>query len=715
MTFPQGKKTVYIDIEANGLDEATIIHCIVCKDKDTGEWYKFRPRSRLGGHTEWGKDFIEFSETVDTYIGHNIIGYDARVIKKLLGVEIPIENIIDTLVLSRLFRPVTPDGGICREKGYDNRIGGHSLEAWGNRLGEHKGEFNEWEAFSERMLDYCTQDVTVLEKIYNHLMNVESEGFSPESIRLEHEVAYYLREMEANGFHLDKDKASKMKADTQILLNGMLEELRTLFPTKKKPVSVYTPRYTKDGILNKVSQRIISNPLAEKNADGTYTIHVMEEFNPGSPNQVVDRLLSLGWSPTKLTPAGKPSADKESLAKAIQTLAHIPAVRALGKYNIIANRNEKATKWLELVKEDGRVHGHINPIGAGTHRCAHYDDNMANIAKVVTDKMDLDKFISKYGEPSVYGLFQQFDSDKLFIKADSPDKKEPKVEFVLCGLAGGFGWESRDCWCASSEDTCIVGADASGIQLRALAHYMNDPIYIDKLLNADIHVVNQEAAGLPSRSKAKTFIYAWIMGAGDEKIGGIVGVLPEEYEELFAWAKREYARNYISKEREKQNLFAFTIDTLRKNGRKADKKTVAIILKGRRTKDRFLDSLPELKRFKTKDIPAAAKQGYMVGLDGRKIWVPSEHLAMPAYLQGFEVIVMKKAIILTHKKLTELGVPFKLCAMVHDELQIECKKEYAETVGKIVVWAIREAGRLLGSNCPLDGEYKIGRSWAETH
>jgi DNA polymerase I-like protein with 3'-5' exonuclease and polymerase domains len=236
---------------------------------------------------------------------------------------------------------------------------------------------------------------------------------------------------------------------------------------------------------------------------------------------------------------------------------------------------------------------------------------------------------------------------------------------------------------------------------------MRDPDYTKALLEGDIHTVHQIAAGIETRNKAKTFIYAWLLGAGDEKIGTIVGVKSEEIEELITYAKniKKWGKT----------LLEIIISGLREKRRKADKLTVCTIIKGYKTKEQFLNRTPALKHLRKVEIPKAAKQGYLVGLDGRKLWIPNEHLAMSLYLQGFEAVIMKKAMVLFNEKLKANNVPYKQVAMVHDEFQVETHKDYGDFVGQTIVESIKIAGELLNSSCPLDGEYKIGTSWAETH
>ena len=702
------KRRIIIDCEADSLTP-TLIHCIVCKDTDTGEVFKFRPKSPLGGHHDFKEEFLEFAKTVTLWVGHNIIGYDMPVINRLLGGEpIPFDKCIDTLVLSRLFRP---SPAFESRKGFYNRSYGHGLAAWGDYFKFPKIKFNDWSKFSEEMLDYCVQDVQLGEKVHIELWNHERMGFSDESILLEHNVAFMLWQQEQNGFYLDQDKVKKLEQETSDLLKDMDSRLQHLFPPEFKLVRNLEKKLKKDGTVGTVFTRILTayrtneDCKAEEQEDGSYNLYAKETFNPKSSKHIAKRLLAVGWKPRHYTDKGNIKTDKVSLIEAITELleAHpeLESLRCLSDYSIVADRHQKAVKWQELAKEDGRVHGRINPIGAGTHRCSHFNDNMANIASVTTKK----KPISDFNLDEIENLkpFDFFDKgSKVFL-----ERSNDNVEFALPGLPGAYGWDSRACWSTPSKDLCIVGADASGIQLRALAHYMNDKTYIEALLSSDIHVVHQHAAGISSRPKAKTFIYAWLLGGGDEKIGSIVGVTEEEYEDLFRFARE--------RKRWGKTLLEGFMSGLRKKGRKADKKTVATIIKGFKTKEQFLERTPALKRLKKEDIPKATKEGYLTGIDGRKLWIPNEHLAMSLYLQGFEAVIMKKAMELYHNDLKAKGIPFKQVAFVHDEFQIETRWEYGDIVGKAAVDAIKKAGELYGSNCPLDGEYKIGTSWAQTH
>jgi len=207
----------------------------------------------------------------------------------------------------------------------------------------------------------------------------------------------------------------------------------------------------------------------------------------------------------------------------------------------------------------------------------------------------------------------------------------------------------------------LVGADASGLELRCLAHYMKDEEYVRELLEGDVHTATQTAANLATRADAKRFTYALLYGAGDAKLGAILG----------GTAKH-----------------------------------------GKRARDNYLRNMPAFGRLVRK-VESLASKGSLPGIDGRRVWVRSNHAALNTLLQSCGAIVMKQALVLADKMLE--GMDVKFVANVHDEFQVETTPEIADTVGNILVQAIIDAGPVLGLRCPLDGEYQVGKTWAETH
>jgi len=223
-----------------------------------------------------------------------------------------------------------------------------------------------------------------------------------------------------------------------------------------------------------------------------------------------------------------------------------------------------------------------------------------------------------------------------------------------------YGSECRALWTVG-DGYKLVGCDASGIQLRMLAHYIGDPVYTAEVVDGDIHTHHLNAIGEGTRDNAKTFIYAFLLGAGGPKIGSIYG----------------------------------------KGGKY-----------GNKLKYEFLNRIPALKTMKYK-YEAAAEAGYIIGLDGRRIPVSDPYYTMAALLQGGETVLMRRAM----KLWTERSghIDYSLLGWIHDEWQTEVKEEQAEEFGKIQRQSIIDAGVELNLRCPMDGEFKVGSNWKETH
>ena len=548
------------------------------------------------------KAFHKFAEGVTHWIAHNGIGFDIPVIADLWDYEIPLSMTTDTLVLSRLFEPT--------------RKGGHSLKEWGKRLGEYKGDFTDFTEYSEEMKQYCKQDVKVTELVYKQLLK-EGEAYSDTSIKLEHTVHKIMCEQQANGFLLDQEVAQEIYTTCLRETTQIEADIKEFMKPLVIPVKEVNLRYTKAGTLH------THDKLEDTEVIGDYSKIKFEEFNLASPTQVNKRLDLLGWKPYVKTATGK------SYKICPENLATIPedapeAVRRLKTWKVLETRWKIAKEWLELSQVDGRVHGQVILTGAKTHRAAHRNPNMANI-------------------PSVP-------------HGSSGD--------VLWGMDGLYAAECRKAFTVP-EGSKLVGTDASSIQLRILCHYMNDPVYTNQVVAGDIHTFNQEALGVhcKDRSTAKTFIYAFLLGAGNAKIAEILNCTMNQ------------ARDAM---------------------------------------ESFYGAIPSLRELKSK-ASVAASMGWMKGLDGRVLPIGSEHLALSVYLQGGETVIMRLANVLWYKQAKKEGLSFKQCAWVHDEWQTEVDKHQAERLGELQVNSIRKAGEILNLNCPLDGESKIGNNWLETH
>lgn len=537
-------------------------------------------------HTE-PSTLVPLIENSDKVIGHNLIGFDAGVLKRCWGVKIPAKKAIDTLILSRLYNP--------------NLEGGHSLAAWGERTGQKKTDYaqayvdktgllasNRWDNPDlELLYEYCKDDVAALVATYDMVTKMlEKDKFSEQSIKLEHDVAIIIQKQKEHGFRLDIKKAQ-----------GLLAMLQSKMVDIENALQIVFPPYVETGRKNKRT----GAPLKD----------IVTPFNPGSRQQIAERLDKLGVKFSKKTDKGAVIVDETVLAS-----IDLPEAKLLSEYLMLQKRVAQISSWLEEVCDTGRVHGSVITNGAVTGRMTHSKPNMAQV----------------------------------------PNKGSP------------YGEDCRELWTADKGNV-LVGIDASGLELRMLAHYMKDEAYIKTVCEGsskdgtDVHTQNQKAAGLSTRDEAKTFIYAFLYGAGAEKIGKIVG------------------------------------------GNARD---------GQKLIESFLSNTPALKSLRN-NVSKYASKGFVPGLDGRKIWIRSEHSAVNSLLQGAGAIVMKQALVLLDEKLRRNKVWYGFCANVHDEWQIETKEKDGELVGNLGVQSIQEAGTLLGLRCPVSGEFNIGKTWRDTH
>ena len=335
-----------------------------------------------------------------------------------------------------------------------------------------------------------------------------------------------------------------------------------------------------------------------------------EEFNLASRKQIAERLMMLGWKPQKFTDKNSPIVDEGVLSK----IDNIPEAKLIAKYLLLKKRTSQISSWLDEVNpKTGRVHGRVLTLRCVSGRLCHHSPNMAQV-------------------PATY----------------SP-----------------FGKECREVWTTDKPDTHVIfGTDASGLELRMLAHYINTPSYTHEILNGDIHTRNMKMAGLDNRDQAKTFIYAFLFGAGAKKISTIVG----------------------SKD----------------------------LTLGRRLIDKFLSELPRLKSFRSQ-VEEAAQSGKVKGLDGRLFNVRSPHKAVNTIIQGAGAIACKVWLRNMIKHVYKKGLDVKLIASIHDEYQFEVNKNDIQSMGEVVKLSIKETTEQLNLKCPLDAEFKTGSSWADTH
>lgn len=620
---------VVFDIETNSLTNPDKIWCIVARDVSTKEEYVF---------TDMG-EFLEFFPKVTKWIGHNVIDYDCKWLTDLLGVVFNKPSVIDTLVLSHLLKYKLEDG--------------HSLEAWGDRLGIAKVgldiDFSDQSSLHS-IIERCKRDVEINLKLYEFLMSKLDRHEFHEAIQTEMEFAWICREMHENGFCFDIDGAKQLYNEIEEEVKELDAQIKAAFPPKAKFIREYTPRLTQHGTISRTSVPRSWTDLSDLTPGASFSLIKFEEFNPTSTKQIIERLAKY-WDPTDRTDGylkAKKDRDKEKLKRLEHTAWKIneqnlstlsddapPAAGLLVKRLLLASRLRTLTEWMSFYNPStGRIHGKFNGIGTAPHRMSHRNPNMGNIA----------------AEKS--------------IKYSSKELKEKATK---------LGGRMRAFWRAAP-GAILVGCDMESAHLRIFAHLIDDDPFKeallkgDKKLGTDPHSINARILSDlgADRDRAKTFIFTFLNGGAAGKVASI-----------FA-ATAQRAKEALSK---------------------------------------FIESYPGLKRFKEKDAKAWAGRGYFVGPDGRFVVCDDDHRMLAWYLQQYESTLMKKANLIWREHADKLGIKYKQVNMVHDEFVTEVygTTHDAHTMGKLQASAIRMAGEIYGLRIPMDGEYKIGKTWLEVH
>lgn len=687
-------RTLVFDLETDGLlPDLTKAHCIGAIDVDTEEEFAFRPHEIDEG--------LRFLSSAGLLIGHNAVGFDVPALRKLYGGDsLVLPPVRDTMLMAKLAWPadVLVEADMRRKNAGllpGHLVKRHSLEAWGWRLGERKGDYGKtsnWDTFSEDMLSYMMQDCRVTLRLWRLVRERMGDLWSERAIDTEHACAAIVARQETTGFSFDRGGAialaSRLKNE-QAALGAKLSEAfggwwQRLSPQAGEPIA--STRKAKlsehpEVVIRRFSEKTGKElapykgpPLCEYVAGDLHCRIEWVEFNPHSRQHLANRLSALyGWKPTAF--GGKDGTQPildEGTIKAIPRdvlpddlkdviLAHFVASKTL------AQLAEGKRSWLGYAgAEDPRIRGRCDTVAAVTHRGTHGEPNLAQV----------------------------------------PSVSKAKDGAILMGRAGGYGYECRSLFRASP-GLELTGTDASGLELRTLGHYLH-PLdggaFAARVSTPglDIHTAHAAITGL-DRAATKTVTYMKIYGGGALKVGHAVGVADEEVDGLVS---SDEANSYLK--------------FIARTGQpRPERRDLAAIVKGRRVIAAFEKGIVGLKDLAANVTEVGKSRGFVRGIDGRKVYVRKAHAALNTLLQNAGAVICKMWMVRLHEKLRAEGLrpgqDYEQVVWVHDELQIEHREGLGDVIGRASRAAIREAGEALNFRGTLEADYKTGRTWADTH
>ena len=446
------------DIETDGLlEEVTTVWCLVLRNIDdvnnVAVYTDYVVYKNRAGDLEAGLAKLTLQRVI---AGHNVIGYDLAVLKKLYNWSPdPATKVWDTWLMSLVLQY--------------KRNHKHGLAGWGEALGEPKHEFNEWDKCSVEMIDYCIQDTLVNWKVYHKLVNnvkslIQRNPLAKRGLEVEMEFALIEQEIQLGGWNFDHTAGIKLKSAIETEMAGIEQCIVPKIGLQciRKDNEPKSPRYKKNGSLYSSSVNDLgSEDVASPGA--AYSRITFEEPSLGSLEVVKKYLYSIGWEPDEWNfekIGGK--FVKKSPKLTDSSLEKLEDGDKLIRYFAIRNRLGILNGWLEQVEKKGRLHGRMWTIGTPTFRCRH--ETIANLPSV-------DSILGK----EMRGLFL-------------PDNK-----YVL------------------------VGADSSGNQMRGFCHYLGNDDFTKEVVEGDIHQRNASILEV-SRKAAKPFLYAFLFGASAGKL-----------------------------------------------------------------------------------------------------------------------------------------------------------------------------------------------------
>lgn len=605
------------DIETDGFD-ATVIWCLVAQNMETGNVYRY---SDYDDKLPPIKDGVSLLNNAKVLIGHNIIGFDNVQVDKLYGTDLNSKKCYDTWIMSQVLRY--------------RRTHKQGLAGWGEHLNNSKIHYDDWSNYSREMLRYCVQDVKLNVDVFNNLIEEYNKISSKnpligKGLRIEHDAAVFNVMAREKGWKFDVDLAHKN-------LKKMEDKMDTICSTIEPELGEHktyidkipkTPKYKKNGDYTIVTARILSEYLGyEVKCEDTHVMEAGTEFQRFTVNGVTLGQLDLvkewlltkkGWKPDEFVKKRMPDGTWVTTTPKLTTTSLLKLGELgemIDEYYTLRNRSSVIRGWLEQVKE-GRIHGNMWVIGTPTFRARH--EIIVNL-------------------PSV----------------NAPWGKELRELFV------------------ADDDMVVVGADSSGNQLRGLCHYVGNDNFTHEVCYGDQHQRNADALGC-SRSIAKNYLYAYLFGAGDGKLGQVL---------------------------------------TGKTNAKIGKESRAKFAKG-------IKGLDDLRKWVSEtwtNTFHSQGAGWFPALDGRPVFANSEHQCLNYLLQTTEGITCKAALSYSMKKIKEEGLEAEPRLFYHDEIAYVASKKDANRVGEILQESFREAPKTFGVECMDGGDYVVGTSYADVH
>jgi hypothetical protein len=593
---------------------------IVAQNLDTNQIYKFSDHDNLHGTIADGAALLQNAELL---VGHNIIGFDNMVMDKICGTTLNEKRVHDTWVMSQVLRY--------------KRNHRHGLAGWGESLGNSKITYEDgWDAYSREMLRYCVQDVRVNVDVYNELL-IEYKKvaeFNPKiklGMQAEHETAKFNAFCKNKGWYFDMKEAKELLGTMQQRMAEISNTIEPQMGTKvvfidKEPK---TPKYKKNGTYTATTAKLLSEYFETKvSIEDTHLAGpsfkfqrtTKEQSKLGSQEAVKEWLTTIGWKPDEYNrkKIGRewvttgPKLTTSSLSK----LGEVGLM--VDEYYVLRHKASLMEGWVERVEitDDKRLHGNMWTIGTPTFRVRH--EVIANLPGIETP----------WGK-EIRGML----------------KPDP--------------------------GTVIVGADSAGNQLRGLCHYVGNDDFTNEVRYGDQHQRNADALGC-SRGIAKGYLYAYLFGAGDAKLGQVL--TGKSNSEVGRKSRINFSKGIKGLEELKKKLLGIWNKTSHNQG-----------------------------------------DGWFPALDGRPVFCGSGHQTLNYLLQAAEGVTCKAALMWAWDKIKEEKLRAEPRLFYHDEMAFQSHPDDAKRVGEILKESFTAGPELFGVTCMDGGDYVIGESYADVH